>query len=424
MTARALTPARIRAADYGLTRLAQLNAAIVRGGRAATRATASFDRDRPVILRGYQWVADAFDAGQRDDGFVVHACASYPVAGSQLLLVRQSLSELAAWCDRGLAALGERGAVSLESKLRCLLAAAYLRMGRLVEAQALLERARKLARACGDGRAEAVAASNLGVVLMMLGDTGGALRCHRTAATWYRARNANREVAANLSAIGLIQNRRGNHRAARQSFTEALRIAREHGHPLDVATALGGLGTTYRLLGEPAIACEMQRQRFRLATTLGELKGQQNALGNLASALHDLGHNHEARTLAEQSLVLARRLGDVQAEGTDLYHLAGLAEEAGDIHLAISFSDRACESFAHVGDSHRLTSSLVLRGRLRWATHDYQTAIGDLERALVIREKTGDSRATDIRKTLRRWRPVFEKVNRDRESAQLPSRHP
>ena len=203
--------------------------------------------------------------------------------------------------------------------------------------------------------------------------------------------NARGEAAAlaNLCTAYYVM---GNYNRAIEYCTPALKIAREIGDRLGEETTLGNLGLALRALGENRRAIEHYQQALRIAQEIGDRRGAGNALGNLGSAYNALGERHKAIEYHEQALGIAREIGDRRGELNGLGNLGNTYGALGEYHKAIGYSEQALQIAREIGDRFREGNAFGNLGNTYNALGEHRRAIEFHERYLNIAREIGDRR--------------------------------
>lgn len=194
-------------------------------------------------------------------------------------VARTALAAAARLTDPGAQALAHRQ-----------LARAYLRLGRLDDAHALLERALELCVGTGDRTGQANAHNNLAIL-------------------WER---------------------RGEPARGLDHADRALDLFRAVGHRFGQANALNNVGWFQALLGRHRQALSSCRQALALHEALGNRYGQAGTLDSLGFIHHQLGRYTEALDSYRRALSLHRELGDRYYEGDSLARMGDTHRANGD----------------------------------------------------------------------------------------------
>lgn len=170
------------------------------------------------------------------------------------------------------------------------LARAYLRLGRLDDAHALLERTLELCIGTGDRTGQANAHNN----------------------------------------IAILWERRGEPARGLEHASRALALFRAVGHRFGQANALNNVGWFQAQLGRHQQALGSCQQALALHEALGNRYGQAGTLDSLGFIYHRLGRYAEALDSYRRALTLHRELGDRYYEGDSLARMGDTHQANGD----------------------------------------------------------------------------------------------
>ena len=207
----------------------------------------------------------------------------------------------------------------------------FLNLGRLLEAQNVLARARRRARRQNDIQAQIVILGLMGQVRVPTNGWRAALRYIEIALTLARQSGSAVQVLSNLNLLGMACRELGQLSRARSCFDEALALSRRLGERSWEGVVLSNLGA--------------------LHLTTGELELSQTALGAALSIHRAMGHP------VKMALVLVN-IGCLGVQRNELTSAGGYLAEAVQIASAVPYPSvlaRAC-----------------------WATGDYYQASGEV----------------------------------------------
>jgi tetratricopeptide (TPR) repeat protein len=162
-------------------------------------------------------------------------------------------------------------------------------------------------RDAGDHAGEAIAITNLGTVLVMVGDSTAGLEQLNTAREIAEHRGFSNVLAQALSIIAMDHAWAGRHDQAADGFDSALRIWRHLGNRQGEAQTLRNIAEIHLELGHPKTAARRARQALGVARTVGVLWMEAGARTSLGHALLCVGQPDEARTELEAALRIATK---------------------------------------------------------------------------------------------------------------------
>jgi eukaryotic-like serine/threonine-protein kinase len=273
----------------------------------------------------------------------------------------------------------------------------YLNLGLLDAAENHLQKALDLRLRYFPRRTIEVAVSlnNFGRLLQMKGDLKAAKPLYTEALETFRLLRKASEAAKVLDNLGYLFALEGKNREALDAHSEVLEIRRAlfgENHP-DVAKTLGALATTFGILGERRKTEALHRQALGILQNFYS-EGHPDVImeiSRLATALV-WRDKREAEQLFRRALALRRKyLGENHPDvAWTIYDLAFLNAERGDFPEAERL---AREVLAMRGrgltDEHPVTaSSFLILGRSLLAQGKARAAKPAIEECLALRRKT------------------------------------
>ncbi len=163
-----------------------------------------------------------------------------------------------------------------------------------------------------------------------------------------------------LSRAGMLAFRGGDETAARASFEESLKIARQVGDGQQVATTLLGLGRLVALRqGDYGAGHRLFEERLTLARELGDRQVEGGAIHCLAALARLEGDRDRATALYERSLSLHRELGDKQTVAVEQLNLGFMTYHRGDIETAGGLFAESLRSSHERADMYVMPPCLV-----------------------------------------------------------------
>ncbi len=208
------------------------------------------------------------------------------------------------------------------------------RKGRYQDAIALEEVGLVAAQRVGDPSTLAMTYRGLAYFHTRSGQLDEAWQHIRRSLGLYRSSGDRIGLAYALEIAGLVQDQRGEYRAAISYLENAVRIFTAQRHRLGQLRCLGSIGWYQAQLGELGAAAATATEALALASDLGDLK-------SIAASHQVLGYvsnreqNHEAAVRSYQEAVqLYRRIGDRFYVATTLQSIGDIQAEAGDVQAA------------------------------------------------------------------------------------------
>ncbi len=207
------------------------------------------------------------------------------------------------------------------------------------------------------------------------------------------------DIADSFDGLGGVYFRQGRYGEAEQGFRRALELREEtlgSEHP-KVAVAMNNLGNVLDRQGRSE---EAERQHRRAMEIRVRALGEEHPLvagsmNNLGAVLNARGQNEEAERWFRRALEIKRKA--VGADGLELTsgmnNLGNVLQKQGEFEEAEQWYRRALEIKQRVlGPEHvSLGFSLVGLARVLVAQGEHERAVGPAERAVVLREASGEA---------------------------------
>lgn len=174
-------------------------------------------------------------------------------------------------------------------------------------------------------------------------------------------------VAAAHNQLGNAARRAGLTIEALENYQAAAALYREHGRTAELADALNNIGGLQYSLGRPFEAAEALEEALPLHRAANDIGGQVSAENTMGWVLRDLGQPEEALVRLRVAARLARDSGDL--------HLIGAtAQRVGGVYLALGRIEEAIEDYREADQIARTLAQ-------PWAMG---AAANSLARALLI----------------------------------------
>ncbi len=285
----------------------------------------------------------------------------------------------------------EIDSVAVRARLHLQCSDALLRLSRLDEARASVERSLALGDTSGELSLSAHALNQLGSVLYRLGDLAGARDHYEHALALYRRLGDEANSAHVRNNLGLVHKNLCEWDAAATHLRAALEIHRAAGRFAETGPPLLNLGIVYQKSGDWARASECYREAERVSLEIGnQLRPAMTniGLGNVARLERRFP---EAETLLLGALERSRSLGARREEALALEFLGELEFDRGrtatalaryrdalalaeriapEGDLVVEIERRRAEALCGIGRLDEAAESLRRAQRLARATHD------------------------------------------------------
>ncbi len=298
-----------RLAQHYIDTLAEGNRLYLAGGQSIQQALQLFDTQWDNIRQGQKWAAEM--AGE--DEQAAQLCIDYPIAGADLLSLRQPPRERLNWLQTSLEIAARIPRSEDRIGLLNYASTAYVELGDDATAARFTEESLASARELGYHRGESVALSSLGVVRLNQGQYAQASENLEHSLFIASEIGDLRLKQTALCNLGHVHSRSGDPRKAIEFYEQSLAIAREIGARREEQMVLHGLGAVYSDLGDLRRALDFCEQSLAIARDLGDRRGEALALRNIAQVLKKMGDHDQALALAESALAIFEQTGLPQA---------------------------------------------------------------------------------------------------------------
>jgi predicted ATPase/DNA-binding SARP family transcriptional activator/Tfp pilus assembly protein PilF len=175
-----------------------------------------------------------------------------------------------------------------------------------------------------------------------------------------------------LFELGIVHRSRGRYELASDVTQAALQIQRQEGDRWGEAQSLNGLGIIHALQADKPEASRLWTQSLEIAREVGDRNSEAGTLENLGLVTNDI---QKAKKLFEQSLQIKREIGNRGGMAHTLTNLGGIALDAGDATTAIKLLGEALETFAKLGQDVKAAHVLAMLAQV-------EAMVGRHERAL------------------------------------------
>ncbi len=212
-------------------------------------------------------------------------------------------------------------------------------IGDVARAEVMLNQARAIADAIGNGPLKARCDHLLGETVRRLGRFDEAEERLERAYAGFEAVGDEAGLGDVLQVMGTVNAQRGRPEAARQRYEASLEIRERLGKEPESAGLFNNLGIVAQQLGDPVRAREYAEQALALYTRLGDPRRIGTCEVNLAWMDSSSGDNESARLHCERAIALAREVGD-------RLNLAIAQNNLGDALRDMGRLDEAADAYA------------------------------------------------------------------------------
>ncbi len=222
--------------------------------------------------------------------------------------------DLAATGQAAVAATGRLADPTAQANAHRLLAAAYLRLGRLDDANTQLHYALNLYAQAGDLAGQAHTHLGLSYLWERWGRPAEALHHAQRALDMFRAASHQRGQALALNSVGWCHGLLGDHQQALTSCERALPLFQELDDRTGQAAVWDSLGYAHHHLGHHAQALTCYRNALDLVRYFDDRYNEADTLTHLGDTHHATGDREAARGAWQQALTILDQLGHPDAQ--------------------------------------------------------------------------------------------------------------
>jgi tetratricopeptide (TPR) repeat protein len=344
-----------RMAQYYLNKLHAIASTYERGHHHSTGAVAKFDQEWSQIQQLQDWSA----AHSSDDNEIAQLCLEYPLAGAELLRLRQHPEERLEWLEVGLASARRLDHSRAEMMLVFQLGRTHSRLGSNTDAQAFAEQAIALARQLEELLYVCKSLNLLGNIFYGQDEYERSRTAKESALALSEELNEKREMGSALNGLGNVALSQNDYKRAQKYFSRYLEISEAHGEPMDICIALHNLSLATEEMGDHQAATSYAERCIAFCRAIGYQLGLANGLELLGGLAAAQGNLAEARDYIQQSLEISRVIGNRSNEAFALYQLGGLHFQLGDIPASLDCLEAALDLAKQLGE--RWYSALALR---------------------------------------------------------------
>ncbi|MFD5029423.1 BTAD domain-containing putative transcriptional regulator [Streptomyces sp. NPDC058405] len=286
-------------------------------------------------------------------------------------------------------------------------------LGENRKALVLLQKSLALKSLSGDIWDKARSRNNIAVTMLFLGERGRALVHFRSALAGFRKAGDKTASAQTLNNMGELQMQAGELVSARRSFEESLSFLEADGSRYDRATVRRNLAEALTESGESAAALVLFGETLSEFRSLGDRKSQAEALVGIGEAYWRLGSVKESVRHLLEALKIAQDIGTAHHEAQALRCLGRADLADGRLAAATARLRAAVAVAARTHDVDEETAARTLLAEARLAAGDVDEARMTLRQAFeLVRHRDN----VDARRISRRLNEI-ERIGDDRSDA-------
>ena len=379
---------RTKLSGNSLTLLARANELYLQGGEATESGLALFDAQRLNIESGWTWAS----AHAEQDEDANRLCMLFPVAGSDILDIRQTPGDRLRWLQAPLASARRLKDLNGEALLLRDAGTACYNTGDMQHAIEYLTQALTLAREAGDRRTEDGALDGLGLAYGRSGDFPHAVEHHEKAVDLSRELRDRRCECHSTFHMARTYRLMGNVRDAMELSEQALAIARETGDLCAEERLLGDIAATLLASGKTRQAIDFGNQSLQRARGIGDRLQEEAVLDTLGHGYSILGDSRRSIECHESRLKIARKLGDRYGEGDALGNLGNVCARAGNIRRGLGYHQELLSLVRSLGDRRGEATVLGNVGKAHMKLGEFRHAFECQSERLLIARELGDRR--------------------------------
>ena len=425
VTMQELREAQYRHARHYLEQLRVANEVYRGGGERVWQSLAQLQGDWDQIERGQSWVAQ-----QPSDAVAADLCSEYPLAGSDVLMLRYTVADRIVWLQAALRAAVDLDLLRPRCAHLCALGHAHWEAGEVDQAKEYLERAIVLAEDINDPANLVQAHYELGIIAEQQFDLATANHHAQTCLDLYTDLNDRRGIASALLLFAGIRGYEGDFEEAERYAQESLERFRASGDLSGTARALARLGSLTGNQRKNTLAKQYFGESYDIYRKLGDPAGQGLTLRSLGVCATFQGNHAEARKWFEESLALYQRLGHQPGIGEThknlgdnaqytgaierarehyqlalaifrslqtyddvaniLVSMSSTVESLGQVQQAIEYALEARDIYRELGNQRWLAFTLSKLGMFTSERREFAQAEGHLTEGLAAAEASGD----------------------------------
>jgi predicted ATPase len=177
--------------------------------------------------------------------------------------------------------------------------------------------------------------------------------------------SGNADKLARISELrGMVRYLTGELLEADREYERAVTIARAAGNRVGEALALMRLGSTVKERGHPREAVNHLEAAVALLAPLNSRVPEAICLDRLAVAYIELGEHDRARAAAERAVATAKSIGDRHLEAMVSHSIAFIHHATGELDAAIALHEHTIQHCREIGERRY---QMVCHGYVAWA---------------------------------------------------------
>jgi tetratricopeptide (TPR) repeat protein len=267
---------------------------------------------------------------------------------------------------------------------------ALINLGRIQDAPAVIEDAKKTFQAVDDQRGLARTANLTGIVFQSQGNASGARQQYEIGLSIYKKIGNRKGVADELDNLGDVLFALGDLEASRRSYEQSLAADEEIANQDGIALAKGALGPVLLALGDHEGAKKSSQESLEICQRIGDRSKAAIALAGVGDALRVEGNIAEAQKYETQAVSMFNEIGDKRSAARFQLFLAELLIDQGDAVGATTLARRSADEFERERAVRDQAVAYALLGRAYLAQHDLSAAGSALNNSISLAGKYTD----------------------------------
>ncbi|MFD7716836.1 tetratricopeptide repeat protein [Streptomyces sp. NPDC059814] len=287
-------------------------------------------------------------------------------------------------------------------------------LGENRKALVLLQKSLAIKSLSGDIWDKARSRNNIAVTMLFLGERDRALLHFRAALFGFREAADMTAAAQTLNNIGELQMQAGELISARRSFEESLPFLEADGNRYDRATVRRNLAEALTESSEPAAALVMFRTALSEFRSLGDRKSQAETLIGIGEVYWRLGSTEESGRHLLEALKIAQDMGTAHQEVQALRRLGRADLAGGRLAVATDRLRAAVTVATRTHDVDEETAARTLLAEVRLAAGDIDEARMSLRQAFELVQHRNNIDARRISRRLNDVERICDESSRAR----------
>jgi len=231
-----------------------------------------------------------------------------------------------------------------------------------------------LEKSGGDDGWRAIAYGNLGLIEETRGNLKAAEKYHKDALEIDKKLESPGGMAAAYGNLGLIEQRRGNLEAAEKYLKKALEIHTKQDSQADIALDYGNLGLLERMRGNLDAAEKYHKDSLDIEKKLGRLEGMAVDYGNLGLIEQMRGNLDAAEKYNKDALEIFTKLGSQEGMANQYGNLGLIEKTRGNLDAAEKYHKDALEIEKKLGRLEGIAADYGNLGTIEWTRGNFDSA--------------------------------------------------